>query len=76
MDWKNFPHTFRHTCPTGWASPMDPYTLAYLAGRATSLIHKQRRIALAKIQNFKGNWSGRGDSNSGPPGPEPGALPG
>lgn len=26
------PYTFRHTCLTRWASILDPYTLAYLAG--------------------------------------------
>ena len=27
-------YTFRHTCLTGWAAHMDPYTLAYLAGHS------------------------------------------
>ncbi len=31
----HFPiYTFRHTCLTRWASVMDPYTLAYLAGHS------------------------------------------
>jgi integrase len=28
------PYTFRHTCLTRWASILDPYTLAYLAGHS------------------------------------------
>lgn len=28
------PYTLRHTCLTGWAAVMDPYTLAYLAGHS------------------------------------------
>jgi integrase len=28
------PYTLRHTCLTRWATTMDPYTLAYLAGHS------------------------------------------
>lgn len=28
------PYTFRHTCLTRWATILDPYTLAYLAGHS------------------------------------------
>jgi integrase len=49
------PYTLRHTCLTRWATVMDPYTLAYLAGHrdfATTrrYVHPRTETVLAAME--------------------------
>ena len=52
----HFPiYTFRHTCLTRWASVMDPYTLAYLAGHSDfsttkRYVHPQKEQVLEAMR--------------------------
>ena len=73
------PYTFRHTCLTGWAEVMDPYTLAYLAGHsdfATTrrYVHPRKETVLAAMQKaqsaqgrHKSGHSGESIDSSGMP---------
>jgi integrase len=57
------PYTLRHTCLTGWATVMDPYTLAYLAGHsdfATTrrYVHPRTETVLAAMERArKQQWA-------------------
>jgi integrase len=51
-------YTLRHTCLTRWAPFMDPYTLAYLAGRSDfsttrRYVHPQAHTVIAAIERAR-----------------------
>ncbi len=69
------PYTCRHTCLTRWASVMDPYVLAYVAGHsdfATTrrYVHPRSETVLAAMQKARevrgGHNSGHSAEESGP----------
>jgi integrase len=60
------PYTFRHTCLTRWASILDPYTLAYLAGHSDfgttkRYVHPNLNTAREAIDRARRARSGNGD---------------
>ena len=51
-------YTFRHTCLTGWAAYMDPYTLAYLAGHGDfsttrRYVHPQAHTIMEAVERAR-----------------------
>jgi len=61
------PYTFRHTCLTRWASILDPYTLAYLAGHSDfgttkQYVHPNLNTAREAIDRARKSRSGHGDA--------------
>jgi integrase len=63
------PYTLRHTCLTRWATTMDPYTLAYLAGHsdfATTrrYVHPRRETVLDAIARAERDQTGHKLSTS------------
>jgi integrase len=56
-------YTFRHTCLTRWASHMDPYTLAYLAGHSDfsttkRYVHPQAHTVRAAMERSRKDQGG------------------
>jgi integrase len=63
------PYTLRHTCLTRWATTMDPYTLAYLAGHsdfATTrrYVHPRKETVLDAIARAEREQTGHKLSTS------------
>ena len=76
-------YTFRHTCLTRWATTMDPYTLAYLAGHSDfsttrRYVHPQKETvldAMKRAQSEKGGHSfGHSSENAAKESSAPDAL--
>ena len=63
-------YTLRHTCLTRWASHMDPYTLAYLAGHSDfsttkRYVHPQDQTVLAAMERAQKAGGGHSFGHSG-----------
>lgn len=63
------PYTFRHTCLTRWASILDPYTLAYVAGHSDfgttkRYVHPNLNTAREALQRARQEQSGHKTGHS------------
>jgi hypothetical protein len=63
-------YTLRHTCLTCWTAPMDPYTLAHLAGNSDfsttkRYVHPQEETVLAAMDRAREALGSHSFSHSG-----------
>jgi integrase len=68
-------YTFRHTCLTRWASYMDPYTLAYLAGHSDfsttrRYVHPQAHTVREAMERAREAQGGHNSGHTAKPQPE------